>query len=164
MSGGRTMMILLWNMIGIGLHIALFVLDRTSKHYVTHHNTPVAITSFLDCQIAYNTGISWSLFSTTNPWFYTFISGFILLGLVAIALFTIKRLKHHKLVIGELLILSGGLSNFIDRCRYGHVIDFISIHYKNWHFPIFNLADVAIVSGVLIIFISVQCNVDNYVE
>jgi len=51
------------------------------------------------------------------------------------------------------LILGGALGNVIDRILYGHVIDFIDVYYRNWHWPAFNLADSAIVVGAVLIML-----------
>ena len=65
-----------------------------------------------------------------------------------------------------ILILSGAIGNMIDRIRTGYVIDFVQVYYQDWYFPAFNLADIAIFFGVLILilhaFIKVPKN-DNSV-
>ena len=58
------------------------------------------------------------------------------------------------LALGLSLVMAGALGNLIDRVRLGYVIDFLHVHYGNaWHFPIFNIADVAINIGVVLILI-----------
>jgi signal peptidase II len=48
---------------------------------------------------------------------------------------------------GLALILGGAVGNLIDRLMYGHVIDFLDFYVKNWHWPAFNVADIAICLG-----------------
>ena len=52
---------------------------------------------------------------------------------------------------GILIIISGAIGNLIDRILYGHVIDFIFLNYKNYYWPAFNFADMAISLGVIVI-------------
>jgi signal peptidase II len=54
---------------------------------------------------------------------------------------------------GLIFMISGAIGNVIDRVRFGAVIDFISLHYKKWYFPTFNVADMAISLGVILVFI-----------
>ena len=67
-------------------------------------------------------------------------------------LFWIKRSMRHKNhleTLALMLIFSGALGNIIDRIDHGYVIDFISLHYDNWYFPTFNIADSIITLGTL---------------
>ncbi|NNL07204.1 MAG: signal peptidase II, partial [Gammaproteobacteria bacterium] len=59
----------------------------------------------------------------------------------------IEKDRLH-LAIGIALVLGGAIGNLIDRSIYGHVIDFIEIYYRDWHYPHFNIADSAISIGV----------------
>ena len=54
-----------------------------------------------------------------------------------------------------LLIMAGACGNLIDRIRFGYVIDFISVHYEDWHYPSFNIADSSITIGALLLFIGI---------
>jgi signal peptidase II len=67
----------------------------------------------------------------------------------------LKRLPSAQRAIAIALaaILGGALGNVIDRIRLGHVIDFIDVYYRGWHWPAFNLADSAITLGVTILII-----------
>ena len=69
--------------------------------------------------------------------------------------FAYHRWCDARLIVGELLIIAGSASNIIDRFFYRGVIDFILLSCKGWSFPVFNLADVAIVLGVILMFIGV---------
>ena len=52
-----------------------------------------------------------------------------------------------------MLLLGGAVGNLVDRIRLGYVVDFIDVHYNNWHWPAFNVADSAIVIGVILMLI-----------
>ena len=59
---------------------------------------------------------------------------------------------HNRLLAwGLVLILGGAIGNLIDRLMYQYVIDFINIHYQNWYFPAFNIADSAITIGAMLL-------------
>lgn len=83
------------------------------------------------------------------------IFSILILFLIPLILFLVylyakKTDKINKILLG--IIFGGGLGNWLDRIRYGAVLDFIDFHYKNYHWPAFNIADVAITVG-LILFI-----------
>jgi signal peptidase II len=68
----------------------------------------------------------------------------------------LKRLKPNEtwLAVALALVLGGALGNLVDRVLFGHVIDFILVHWQNrWHFPAFNLADSAITVGAIMLVI-----------
>lgn len=62
-----------------------------------------------------------------------------------------SRLNHYAM----LCIMGGACGNLIDRIRFGYVIDFISVHYGNWYYPSFNIADSAISVGALLLIIGI---------
>ena len=63
----------------------------------------------------------------------------------------IERKKAGDIILGQVLVVAGGFGNLCDRVWYGYVIDFIHVHYKQWSYPYFNVADMCIVVGVFII-------------
>jgi signal peptidase II len=63
------------------------------------------------------------------------------------------RLGHPLLLTGLALVLGGAVGNFLDRALYGEVVDFLQFNFGSWTFPIFNLADTAIVCGVALIIL-----------
>ena len=60
---------------------------------------------------------------------------------------------HKKLIIGEICIFAGAISNVVDRYVYGGVVDFIALSYGDWHFAVFNVADMFIFCGVALMLI-----------
>ena len=107
--------------------------------------------------VAINRGISWSLLSPSST------TGFVIIS-IAIALFvgffmwyTWKRFQQHEAIFAEVLICAGALSNLIDRPLHGGVVDFISLGFCTYQWPLFNLADIAIVSGVFLILTREVC-------
>jgi len=125
--------------------LAVIFLDRVSKVWLISTAYNADITSFLSISPFYNKGISWGLGNGIFSSFFLIINGIGILSVLAF--YTYHSYRAGKSVIGEVLILSGALSNIIDRVLWGAVFDFILVHYGNWHFPVFNLADVAITCG-----------------
>ncbi len=114
------------------------------------------VTSFLSFRVTINRGISWGLLSSaeTNTLLFLAISFCILLLTFGLAVYAFRRYKQGYSVYGELLVVSGSCSNIIDRCFQKGVIDFIVVHWHDYVWPVFNLADMAIVCGVGIMFFS----------
>lgn len=104
----------------------------------------------LKLELAYNHGVSWGMFSASGLGTRCFLSGLIFAALGWLCWHSYYRLKQRHRIWGELLVLAGALGNLWDRWLCGAVIDFIAVYWRNWYFPVFNLADVAIFMGVLV--------------
>jgi signal peptidase II len=106
---------------------------------------------FFDFTLLYNEGAAFSFLSNQGGWQRWF---FILLalGVVAVMLGWISRLKREEkwTAVALALIVGGALGNAVDRILFGHVIDFIHLHYEKYYWPAFNIADSAIFVGVVI--------------
>ena len=108
------------------------------------------IDNFLNITYVRNTGAAWSILDN-NTWIVTVISLLIIIGIIYYVYR--NRVSKKILKIGYGLILGGAIGNFIDRIVYGYVIDFIDIDIFGWNYPIFNLADMFIVVGVILVMI-----------
>ncbi|AMO96654.1 signal peptidase II [Collimonas fungivorans] len=112
-----------------------------------------AVTSFFNLVLVYNKGAAFSFLSTESGWQRYF---FTVLGIAA-ALFITFLLKRHAgqrmFCTALALILGGAIGNVVDRIAYGHVIDFLDIYVRNWHWPAFNIADSAICVGAVLFVI-----------
>lgn len=134
------------------LAVLIVALDLWTKHLAVSNlelYRPVPITGWLNMTLAHNTGAAFSLFADQSGWqrwfFIVFASGisvFLLLWLWRLPL------TARLLPVSLMLILGGAIGNLVDRVRLGYVVDFIDVHYNNWHWPAFNVADSAIVIGV----------------
>jgi signal peptidase II len=131
------------------LAIILILCDRLTKWLaLVSLQEPKQITSFLQFELAFNRGVSWGLFHSDEQ--ITFFVITLVIATIIALLFgytIIQRINHH-VIYGEVAVLTGACSNFIDRCVYGGVIDFIHLSYGSYSWPIFNIADIAIVLGV----------------
>ena len=97
-----------------------------------------------------NKGISWSLFHSTNPAVAGFVAGCVGAFVALFGWYTFVQIKHQEHAFGEVVVLAGASANLLDRLIYGGVVDFIVIGCCGYTWPLFNLADFAIVTGVAI--------------
>jgi signal peptidase II len=127
------------------------LLDQGSKllaesRLVFHE--PVGLLPFFNLRLAYNTGAAFSFLGNAGGWQRWFFAGISVL-VISVLVVWMRRLKPEQwqLSVAFALIIGGALGNLIDRLVYGHVIDFIDVYYKTWHWPTFNVADSAITVG-----------------
>ena len=139
--------------------VFIFVLDRASKIYLLNLQengieVDFYIFSFLNLYLVWNTGVGFGLFSFEANIYYQLITTLIgIINLIIIYLIIIiKDIRKYFL----LMILGGSLGNFFDRLYYFAVPDFIDFHIGEFHWFIFNIADVFISIGVLcLIFVEI---------
>ena len=141
-----------------GLTVAAIscALDQASKLYLLFvHDlgaNPVRLGPFLDFVLARNTGISYGLFQTEGPLGQWILLGFKVAAVVLLWVW-LARSANRLAALSLGLIIGGAVGNGIDRLAYGWVADFVFFHISgaNWRFNwyVFNLADVAIVAGVV---------------
>lgn len=133
------------------IFVTLFLLDRVSKYWAYYYlETEIKVASFLSFDFVINRGVTWGLFSSDNTTIFVLVSVIIFIIVAGLFLYTINKFRQGYNILGETIVLSGAISNLIDRVLYHGVIDFISLNYMDWYFPVFNLADVFIDLGVLI--------------
>jgi len=133
------------------LSAVVLLLDQGSKllaeaRLVFHE--PVTVLPFFNLRLAYNTGAAFSFLSNAGGWQRWFFAGISVL-VIGVLVVWMRRLKPEQwpLSLAFALIIGGALGNLIDRLVYGHVIDFIDVYYRTWHWPTFNIADSAITLG-----------------
>ena len=133
-----------------------FLLDRLSKIYVIFldnkfSGSEIFLSKFLNISLIWNQGIAFGLLSFNEKIFYNLLT-FIILVIILIIFFMLLKsygLKKYSL----LMILGGALGNVYDRIFYGAVPDFIDFHIGNFHWFIFNVADIFITLGVIFMII-----------
>ena len=129
--------------------ILTFSIDRYSKIKIINNfsDTRFYLNDFLNLDLLWNTGIGCGLLSLESSIYYNFLS--ILIGLVIVLLIFvgIKSNKFEKFFFS--MIIGGALGNFYDRIYFNAVPDFIDLHYKNFHWFTFNLADIFITIGII---------------
>ena len=129
----------------------VFFLDRISKIYIINltevgSNVDVYINEYLNLYLIWNKGIAFGLLSFNENIIYNIITGLILIIIFIVLIMTIKSkgLTKYSLVA----VLAGALGNVFDRIYYSAVPDFIDFHIGEFHWFIFNIADIFISLGV----------------
>ena len=142
----------------IYISFIIFSLDRLSKYFILKLSSSddsfnIPITSFLNFNLIWNNGIAFGLFSFNEQFYYNIITSIIIIITLVILFFAIRSSGVEK--IGFSIIFGGSLGNIFDRLYYAAVVDFIDIHINNIHWFIFNVADIFISFGVILL-ISVE--------
>ena len=134
----------------------LFFIDRLSKLYILNiaevtSEVDIYVTYFLNIYLIWNTGIGFGLFSSDHNITYNLITILILIInlVIIIMLYQNQNYKSYFLV----LILGGSTGNLFDRLYYSAVPDFIDFHINNFHWFIFNVADIFISIGIICLII-----------
>ena len=134
--------------------ISIFILDRFTKLYVIYldkinDGSEIFSSKLLNVYLIWNEGIAFGLFSFDDHYYYNSLSGIIVIVTLIIFYFMIKTKGLEKYCF--IMIFGGSLGNIFDRFYYSAVPDFIDIHYQNFHWFIFNVADIFITLGVLLL-------------
>ena len=143
----------------IQLYTALFCMivciDRISKWCIIKALALGDINLFpgLNLSFSINHGVSLSLFTTTTPQGQYLLIGFVFLVFMLFLGYSALQYRLKIGLIPETFIIGGAAGNLLDRFFYGGVIDFLDIYIVDWHWYTFNVADCAIVLGVILIFI-----------
>ncbi len=131
----------------------IFFLDRFSKIQIINNfsDNSVYFSSFINFDLVWNTGIGFGLLSNNSSLVYSLIT--VIIGLVILFLFYIVLNSKQFDSIVFSVIIGGALGNFYDRLIFYAVPDFIDMHYKNFHWFTFNIADIFISIGIIIFII-----------
>ena len=138
------------------LTLLVLVIDPASKTYfdgaLQMYQRIVVIPDFFSWTLAYNSGAAFSFLADSSGW-QRWLFALIAVVVSGVLLVWLKRLGRNDtwLAIGLALILGGALGNLYDRIAYGHVIDFILVHWEHRLFPAFNVADSAICVGAVML-------------
>lgn len=146
-------------LVGLFFILAAFAIDQLTKtvivEIVMQPPRVIYVTSFLNITLAYNEGISFGLFTGTfkeKPSLLIWLT----LALVLLLLFWMVFSDRIATTAALGLIAGGALGNIVDRVQRGKVTDFIDFHLASWHWPTFNIADVAIVGGAMCLILTSQ--------
>ena len=132
----------------------VFFLDRISKiKILTNFGESVYfVNDYLNFDLIWNIGIGFGIMSTNSAVIYNLIT--FTIGLVILFLLYIFLISQKLEKISYSIIIGGALGNFYDRLVFNAVPDFIDIHYKNFHWFTFNVADIFISIGILFFILS----------
>lgn len=151
--GGSKWLPWLW----FGLALLVIVFDQWTKFLTVSglaYNEKQVVTSFFNLTHRYNYGVAFSIFDDIDGgqrWPLAALAFAVSIGLV-IWIARIGKVASYE-VIGLTLILGGAIGNLYDRVVLGYVVDFIEVHYKQYYWPAFNIADSSICIGAALIIL-----------
>lgn len=142
-----------------GLLIALLVVvDQILKQYFSTNyglgEKSEVIDDFFYLTYTFNTGAAWSFLANVS-WgqlFFKILTPIALILFVILYIFAVKN-NYRWLKVALVLVIAGTIGNYIDRLTLNGVIDFLSFKFGDYHFPVFNMADVFLVVGIIMVFI-----------
>ena len=140
----------------LALAAALVVADQLTKRLVIErfaYGESVALLPVLDLTRLHNTGAAFSLLADQagwQRWFFSVIAAAVTVAL-SVMLLRLERGTPRTLAASYALILAGALGNLIDRLQHGYVVDFVHLHWRDWYYPAFNVADSCITIGAILL-------------
>ena len=148
----------IWKLAYLAIAGGVFLIDQSSKAWAVRRlrlgDDIQLIPGFLNFAYAQNTGVAFSMLDdhgSTGRW------GLSLVALIAgtlVVYFFWRTPRTDDRILGALALLLAGIAgNVVDRIRLGFVVDFIDVQFGSWHYPTFNVADMAIVCGALLLVI-----------
>jgi len=141
-----------WLMIAL----VLVVLDQTTKigfDTALHYGERLQVLPFFDFTLLYNTGAAFSFLAGGQGWQRWLFTAIALIATVVIVRLLWKHPQQSVFCAALACILGGALGNVIDRLLYGHVVDFLLFYWQDWYFPAFNVADIAITIGAILLLL-----------
>ena len=138
------------------LSLTIASADQALKSAITGSlpvGTVIPLTSFFNLVHFWNTGAAFSFLADSSGWQRYFFVVIALVVSIVLALI-LRKPRPNNEALGYSLILGGAVGNLIDRALRGHVIDYLDFYWQSWHWPAFNLADIAIVGGAAMLILS----------
>ena len=150
---------------------AVFLLDQSSKAWAVQRlkfgGDIEVISGFFNFAYATNTGVAFSMFAGNGDSGRWLLSGLAAFASALVFYFFWRTPRDDDRILGALaLLLAGILGNVFDRLRLGYVVDFIDVQFGSWHYPTFNVADIAICigAGLLILDMVLRKDPDPKIE
>ena len=156
------------NLFNFLIVLVIFFIDRISKIYILKlaelaNGVDEYLTSYLNLYLIWNKGVAFGLFSMDSSFAYNLISIIIIIIVMILIMMTINSIGFKRFSL--LFVLGGAMGNLFDRIYFSAVPDFIDFHINDFHWFIFNVADVFITLGVIcLIFIEYNQNRKKYNE
>jgi signal peptidase II len=148
----------LWKIGYLAITVGVFMIDQTTKAWAVSRlrfgGDISVIDGFLNFAYATNTGVAFSMLDDYGDPGRWGLSAVALLAGVLVLFFFWRTPRSDDRVLGALALLMAGIAgNVTDRIRLGFVVDFIDVQFGSWHYPTFNVADMAIVMGAGLLII-----------
>ena len=145
------------NIFYFSIILLIFLADRISKLWIisfsnSANNPNIEILPFINFHLIWNKGIAFGLFSLSEKYNYNFLTLLIFIVIIVVFWMLLKSKGLEK--YGFIFVFGGSLGNVYDRMFYSAVPDFIDIYYKNFHWFIFNVADIFITLGVIVLILN----------
>jgi signal peptidase II len=146
--------------LGLAVAIAVLAADQASKYWILYvlrlpELRQVRLLPVLDLAMVWNRGVTFGLLNGLGAWSSAVLAALALCVVAALG-WWMHRAESRLTAIALGAIAGGAVGNVIDRVRFGEVVDFIRAHVGVWSWPVFNLADSAIVCGVAALIIGSQ--------
>ena len=132
--------------------VSIFILDRVTKIAIINHqlqNKSIFVNNYLNFELVWNTGIGFGLLSQNANIYYHLTSLLIFFVIIFLIYLLLKAILFEKILYS--LILGGAAGNLYDRLIYFAVPDFIDFHINDFHWFTFNIADIFITIGIILI-------------
>lgn len=134
----------------------IYLVDQVTKAWalrvLRHSESVTLIPGLLDLTYAENTGIAFGQLQeggSFGRWFFVVLAA---AAAIAVLFYLFRTARSDDRMLGSCALLLAGIAgNLTDRARLGHVIDFILLHYKSYHWPVFNVADMSICAGAFLL-------------
>tara|TARA_B100002051_G_C16732767_1_gene639309 strand:- start:1667 stop:2158 length:492 start_codon:yes stop_codon:yes gene_type:complete len=144
------------NILSFFLVFFIFFLDRFSKHqivnYFTENNSVIYVNDYINLDLVWNKGIGFGLFNLESGLLYHLVSLLIFIIVLIIIYLIFNSKKVDKFFYS--IVLGGALGNFYDRVTFFAVPDFIDLHYYDFHWFTFNIADIFISLGIMFLILN----------
>jgi len=143
------------NYLGFVIIFIAFILDRVSKILIINHSNTfgkldMSLNPFLNLNLIWNEGIAFGLFSFDEKNYYNLLT-FLIIGIILVLLWLMIRSSGLE-KLGFASVIGGSFGNVTDRIFYSSVPDFIDLNYNGFHWFVFNVADIFITLGVVMLF------------
>lgn len=138
------------------LSLLIVIFDQLTKNIVLHglsYAQRIQIFDFFDITLLFNTGAAFSFladYGGFQRWLFTIIA---ILAVVLILYWLYKYQRQTLFCTALSLILAGAIGNLYDRLALGHVVDFLLFYWRDWYFPAFNIADISITCGAILLLL-----------
>jgi signal peptidase II len=160
---------IIWKLAYLAASGAIFIIDQMSKGWAKSRFCPAAfdcdreampvISGFLNFAYAVNPGVAFSFFDDHGDTGRWGLSAVAVIAAILVMYYFWRVPRTDDRVLGGLaLLLAGILGNVTDRMRLGYVVDFIDVQFGSWHYPTFNVADMAICAGAGLLILDIIFN------